>query len=294
MKTLIYIVFLLYSNTIFTQIQGKLLDSITKKPVKYVNIWVENKDIGTSSDENGNFQFTKIDSTETLIFSSIGYKTFKTNVKNINSVILLQPKSVNLSEILIKKKGNTEIVIEKYKKGKINYYLSCSNKPRIIGRFFIHNDYYKKTPFIKSIKILTKSNINKAKFNIRLYTINKEGEPENYLNHKLITGIAKKGKNNTIIDISELKIEYPENGIFIAIEWLIIENNKYNFSYTMNKKKHKSITYEPSIGTIPVNSNKNSWIYQKGVWKKIWKTKSSLKKYNKKYNLIAMELTLSN
>lgn len=294
MKTLIYIVFLLYSNMAFTQIQGRLLDSITKKPVKYVNIWVENKDIGTSSDENGNFQFTKIDSTETLIFSSIGYKTFKTNVKNINSLILLQPNSVNLSEILIEKKGSTEIVIQKYKKRKINYYLSCSNKPRIIGRFFIYNDYYEKTPFIKSIKILTKSNIDKAKFNIRLYTTNKEGEPENYLNHKLITRIAKKGKNNTIIDISKLKIEYPENGIFIAIEWLIIENNKYNFSYTMNKEKHKSITYEPSIGTIPANSNKNSWLYQKGVWKKIRKTKSSLKKYNEKYNLIAMELTLSN
>jgi CarboxypepD_reg-like domain len=37
------------------QIKGVVEDSLTGKPIPYVNIWVENENIGTTSEENGTF-----------------------------------------------------------------------------------------------------------------------------------------------------------------------------------------------------------------------------------------------
>ena len=61
-----------------------------------------------------------------------------------------------------------------------------------------------------------------------------------------------------------------------------------------SKKKLKGISYEPSIGTLPTETDENTWIFNKGKWQKIWKNKGSLKRYKGKYNLIAVELTLTN
>ena len=49
------ILFFLFSTSLSAQIKGVVKDSITKEPIPYVSIWVENKDIGTTTDEKGYF-----------------------------------------------------------------------------------------------------------------------------------------------------------------------------------------------------------------------------------------------
>ena len=136
-----------------------------------------------------------------------------------------------------------------------------------------------------------------SKFNVRLYGVNKNGEPENYIYNQNIIGIAKKGKNTTEIDLSKLNIEFPKNGFFIAIEWLIIKENKYEYKYTMDgsRKKLNGTSYEPSIGTVPAETDENSWIFNQGKWRKVFRNNSvGLKRYKDKYGLLAIELTLTN
>jgi len=91
-------------------------------------------------------------------------------------------------------------------------------------------------------------------------------------------GIAKKGKKITEINLRNLNIEFPKKGFFIAVEWLIIESNKYEFTYTMkgNNRKLKAISYQPNIGTIPTETNMNTWIFSGGKWQKIWKNNGRL------------------
>ena len=296
MKKLLAITFLLISNLCFSQLKSVIINSETKEKIPYVNIWVENENIGTTSNEKGEFKL-EINSTKTILFSAIGFETKKISSDLINNILELKPIVTELDEIIISKKLNQKLIIGKFKKSKINNYFGCGIKPWITARFFKYTEEYERTPFLEKIRILTRSDVKNSKFNIRLYGINEKGEPENYIYNENIIGIAKKGKRITEIDVSKLDIEFPEKGFFIAIEWLIIENNKYEFKYTMesSRKKFEGISYEPGIGTVPAETDENSWTFRQGKWNKIWKNNGgSLKKYKDKYSLLAIELTLTN
>ncbi len=297
MKKLIIISFLFISNLSFCQLKSVIINSETKEEIPYVNIWVENENVGTTSNEKGEFKL-QINNTKIIVFSAIGFETKKISSDLIKNILELNPITTELDEVIISSKKSTkELIIGKFKKSKIKHYYSSGGiKPWITARFFKYNDKYEETPLLKKVKILTNSDVKNSKFNIRLYGINEKGEPENYIYNQNIIGIAKKGKRITEIDISELNIEFPYSGFFIAIEWLIIENNKYEYKYTMkgSRKKLKRISYEPAIGTIPTETDENSWIYIQGKWRKIWKNVGTLKKYKNKYSLMAIELTLSN
>ena len=296
MRNYILITLILFSNLAFCQIKAVVVNSETKEKIPFVNIWVENENIGTTTNEKGEF-YLKIDTTKTIVFSAIGFENLKINSSLITNLIELKPTITELSEIIIKAKKQTKkLTIGEFRKSKINYYFGCGTKPWIIARYFKYKVNYHKTTFINKFRILTKSDVKNAKFNIRLYGVNENGKPEGYIYDENIIGIAKKGKKITEVNVSDLNIEFPKKGFFIAIEWLIIETNKHEYNYTMegSKKKLKGISYEPSIGTLPTETGENTWVFNKGKWQKIWKNKSSFKRYKGKYNLIAVELTLTN
>jgi len=244
MRKLLTIAILLISNLGFSQLKSVIIDSKTKEGIPYVNIWVENENIGTTSNEKGEFELN-IEKPKIILFSAIGYKTKRISSDLIKNRIELKPFVTELDEVIIKPKMLTkELTIGEFKKSKINFYFSCGTKPWIAARYFRYDKKYTETPFLNKISVLTNSRVKDSKFNIRLYTINSKGEPDNYIYDKNIIGIAKKGKKVTEIDVSKLNIKFPKNGFFIAIEWLIIENNKYKYNYTMqgSKKKYKGIS----------------------------------------------------
>jgi hypothetical protein len=298
MRNYILLLISLVSEISFGQITGIVKDSVSNEPIPYVNIWVENENIGTSSSENGAFTLNTNGNSKTLIFSSIGYETKKVNSGVLENVVRLKPKITNLQEVVVKaKKQEYEIVIGSFKKSDIKAYLSNGGGPRIVSRFFSFNEDYKQTPFISKIRIWTSSGVNNSKFNIRLYGVNENGEPGDYIYDKNILGIAKKEKKMTEIDLSELHIKMPEQGVFIAVEGLIIESNKYEYSYKVNGLGNRAgIEYAPSFGTILTETNENSWIYKGGTWKRTWNNNDLIKRdaFKDPYNLLAIELTLTN
>lgn len=296
MRKLLAIALVFISNFSFCQLKSVVIDYESKEKIPFVNIWVENENIGTTSNENGEFEL-EINSPKVIVLSAIGFETKKISSDLIEKKIELKPLITVLDEVVISSKKKTkELIIGEFKKSKINHYFGCGIKPWITARFFEYKDEYKKTSFLRSIRLLTKSEIKSSKFNIRLYDINENGEPENYIYDKNIIGIARKGKKITEIDISGLNIEFPKNGFFIAIEWLIIEENKHEYKYTMegSRKKHEGISYEPKIGTLPAETDKNSWILSQGKWRKSWKNIGTSKQYKDKYSLMAVELTITN
>lgn len=199
--------------------------------------------------------------------------------------------------VILPKYEDRKFVIGKFRKFQVNHSFMCSNLPWIVARFFEYKTAYKETQYLNKIRLVTISDIKEAKFNIRLFKINENGEPGDYLYDKNIIGIAKKGKHYTEIDLSNLNIRIPEEGFFVAVEWFILESNKYEFEYVMegSSKKYKGVSIEPNIGSIPKDTDENTWIYMNGKWTRIWKNEIiTMKKYKDKYNLIAVELTLSN
>ena len=310
-KKRLWFIFLLMSFYVSAQTKGVVVDE-SGKPIPYVNIWVENENIGTTSEENGEFSIADTEN-KTLVFSAIGFETLKAKLNDSGKVVL---KSVayQLDEVVIQKRiGKDQIEIGKYKKRNINLYYGTATQPTIIAKFIAPTQDIKKHPFIDNITFLTLSMINNAKIKVRFYEVAPDGSPGLDYSDDIIIVSVKSGKQNNTIDLKDKNIKIPNSGLFIAFEWMIIEENKYTYDYTIDEEKTQSmggfldlkkkvykngIKYDPSIGTTPADLS-TSWQYGAGKWvsRMIHKKADNHKgidKYDNKFGELAIKITLTN
>ncbi len=110
LKALIILVyFIIFSSNIIigqNKITGLITDSLTNKPIEYVNIQIKNSNVGTTTDNKGTFVLNyKNNSKIELIFSHINYLT-KTVVMekdklSDNMIFILSPKVQEISDIIV-------------------------------------------------------------------------------------------------------------------------------------------------------------------------------------------------
>lgn len=100
MKKLLTITFLLISNLCFSQLKSVIIDSGTKEKIPFVNIWVENENIGTTSNEKGEFELG-INSTKVILFSAIGFETKRILSDSIKSTLELKSITRELDGVII-------------------------------------------------------------------------------------------------------------------------------------------------------------------------------------------------
>ena len=293
MKTpLILIFFVLNTFLLNAQISKfVLIDGINKTLIRYANIKSQNSDFGTSSDSLGNFLFEK---KSQVLINAVGYEKITLDLTQKNSIIELFPKEKLLQEvILFKRKNQNEILLDEFKASKINQYYGLSatqNSSWIIGKFFENKSY--KNKFIKNIKILTKSMVENSIFNVRIYSVDNYGNPLNELYNENIIGIAKKGKHKTNVDLSFSNVIIPENGIFIAVDWIKNQNNLYEYKYTMKNSSEKLLgkSYSPSFGSILSQDENKTKIFRGNNWQPAIKDMTN---NTNNYCILAMELTLT-
>lgn len=99
------------------KIQGRVIDEENKEPLSYVNISLQNKNIGCISNEEGDFLFTFWEdyNNDTLNFSCVGYKTTHVILADLNdtlNIIELVPAPILLSEVIIKPEAAIDIIKE--------------------------------------------------------------------------------------------------------------------------------------------------------------------------------------
>ena len=290
MKTRLILQFLFIFNIFFVDAQVfKLIDEIDGKPVKYANIKSVNNDSGTSSDSLGLFTFSSNDS---IIINAVGYQNKIVYLRNSTSNIKLSVKEIEIPEVVLhKRKNQSEIIIDKIEQINVDQYYGLSNATTswIIGNYFKNKSY--KTKFLKNISVVTFSNTKNALFNVRLYSVDKNKRPSEELYSQNIIGIAKKGRHKTKVDLSTANIQIPDDGIFIAIDWIKIDKNLYEYNYHManSEEKLKGKAYSPSFGAISSVDKEKTLIYRENFWNSAVKT---IKK-NENYAILLMELTLT-
>lgn len=215
------VLLLLISVTVMAQVKGIVVDE-SGKPIPYVNIWVENENNSTTSEENGEFTIN-CQPNKNLIFSALGYEKKTVKVAESEKVIL-KINAFELSEVVIAKRFETRQI--EIGKVKIESYQAFENGPRIDAKFFPYDPKYKKTKYIKQVAIITDSQLESSSFKIHFYGVNPDGSPGEELLKKDYLVSVKKGVKKCYFNVVDFNLRLPKNGIFVGFEKLIIEKNK--------------------------------------------------------------------
>ena len=216
-----YFLLFLINFSAFSQIKGTVIDEFGN-PIPYVSIFVENENKTTTSEENGTFTIDVL-AKANLIFSALGYEK--------KSILAAEASKVVLKTIIF---DLDDVVIRNAKKSKTLEIGQVSNAileafdtgPKIDAKFFAYESKYKKTKWLKKIKLFTDSPIEGSSIKLHIYSVDDKGYPgEELLTQDLIVNL-KKGVFRHQFNVYDLNIEMPESGIFIAFEKMRIERNK--------------------------------------------------------------------
>ena len=289
MRQLIFFIFIILPTAVFSQMSGKVVDKKSGDPIPYANIWVENSNIGTTSNLEGKFDFKENVDKKTLIVTALGYESLNFIIEPTNLKIELVPKTYELAEVVAHPKKIIGRKVNEFSKSSVHGSFICSEvAPYIIAQYFEYLPIYEKTPYLRKIAILTESESGASTFNLRFILANGKGEPTDDILRKNLVIRAEEGKEKTVVDLSDFPVSIPREGLFIAVEWLTIESNKYNFVYNESresKKKLSRINLNPNIGYLNSKNLGKNWIYKGGTWRKVTADR---------FTNFAIELTLTN
>lgn len=302
-KRLLSLLIFLTAFSLSAQVKGVVLDSISGKPIAYVNIWAENENIGITSEENGTF-LLDIKEEKNIVISALGYETKTLKSSKIETVRLF-PKVYELADVVLEiPKQTKEIEVGNYESSGFRRHLNANYN----AIYFKPTADKKEYTYLKQIKFHTISEIKNSKLRIRIVECNLDlSLGDDIIEDEILVDI-KKGSQSNIKDVSNLKIKIPENGFFIVFEKLLIEENKYcwerNYKNSSGEKKvMKSCSYEPNLAYIPSEENNALYAYNSLKWKKhekvvLEKPKSYenllMRKYHDKYLIPSLEITLTN
>ena len=257
--------FIIFAISATAQIKGVVKDSITKEPIAYVSVWVENKNIGVTSEKDGSF-LLDISSENNLQFSMLGYKNKISKINN-SGVYYLSQKEMTIEEVVVKKtlKKKEKIVIGNSKK---RFFLPETQFiPWIFAKKFQVNENLPDVKFIEKISFFTKSEVEDGSFRVRIFSIDENDMPKDdiLLEEKIVN--VKKGKHETIVDLSDLNIEVPKEGIIVGFESLILFKNMYFYEGVMvnSRKKIRVLNYSPHI-MYQYNEKEESYTCRKTWW----------------------------
>ncbi len=268
----------------FSQIlSGVIFDETLKKPLPYANITLLNKNLGVTSNEQGEYSFNiKSNTADTLLISYLGYST-----KKISLISFQDKKEIVLNIALVESKEEIDGVVLRVKKKKYT-------SPKTIGetkkkRFRVGTQFgYENCVFIenvkrnkgklKAIKFSLKENVESdfntlpTYYRIKFYKYNTEKrQPGMLLSYKDIFIKPKNKTQNISIDLSEHYVLFPLEGVCVGIETVKPSSVKL--------PKNPMYTTAPSL-VWTHNSKSNTWSSYRG---KKWVKNSRKSAFKKKF-----------
>ena len=245
-----------------SQNQFIIKSSVDDNTIKYANIYASDK-LVSSSDSLGNFKIEKKFLESILKITALGYKTLDSISLKDNSIIYMEAETIFLDEIVVSSKiGKTKQKLGKAKNGNIGIVCALGdNTISQVAKYF-NNDKGNKA-YLDKIRFKALCSDENRILTVHIYSVNDNGEPYKVLNGEDIICKLKKGHNTYDIDLSLYNFSFPQKGLFIALNYLFIEQNK------CFKNENKDwYYYEPSIDAIETKNYIDSWYNINGIWKK--------------------------
>ncbi|HSD14908.1 MAG TPA: hypothetical protein VLB74_09695 [Flavobacterium sp.] len=276
-KKIILLLSLVYSAINFAQVSVKITNSADKNPVAYASIW-KDKNMYKNADSIGRFVVEKSDLEAEFKISAIGFqqKIFKIN-KN-ESEIFLEPKAVQLEEVkIVKRKHEKKLKLGKASGGDSAYAGQYDSKSCKSAKFFPNNGNI--NGFLKSIKFKAGSSEGTRLLNVHFYSVDENGAPGEPLYNENLICKVKKGTRKINFEVDDLNIKFPENGLFVVLETLLLEQNK-QYSHFPGALP-TSFVYEPFVYINFVDKDFDTWSFSDNKWNR-----------NNKYS-VNMEIVVS-
>ena len=261
------IIGLLLTTAMQAQVSGTVRDSLTGEPLSYVNIWVAGQNIGSTSDEEGRFELERAKVGDTIVLSAVGYASVSVAAADAKLDVSLAPAFVELEGMTVTPhRDRAKQTVGDFERKEVSFYYGCST-PWLVARYFPYDSLYASTPYFRTVHILTRSRLRHATMHVRLYEQGEDGLPGALLHDQPIVAKIKKGKRVTKVDLRREGLRVPESGFFVAVEWLILPENRYYYTYTTDDSGYEVETYnyQPTVGGI-LRRKPFTYTYLKGEW----------------------------
>jgi hypothetical protein len=252
----------LYSTFSKSQNIFSLKSSDDGLPIKYAHIFVNNKVI-TSSDSLGNFIINNNHFNAVIKITAVGYKTLDSVKLNNSLIVFMEVEPIVLNEIVVNNKNKKlKHKLGKLKSGDIGIVCTLENNTiSQVAKFF--ENKFEDITFLDKIRLKAFCSDKDRLISILIYSVDVDGNPEKILNSESIICNLKKGHNTYEVNLNQFNIDFPENGVFIVLNYVFIEQNK-----CFRNKDKSWYFYEPSIDARRVNNYTDSWYNLNGDWKK--------------------------
>jgi hypothetical protein len=221
------------------KLQGSIYKANSKEGLPFCSIAIKGSSRGTISDIAGNFSFIA-NSTDTVIISSVGYKTKILAAIDLSKTIFLEESVTELEEITISSSRKMRSRVIGNTKSKTKYLFGGSNQYA-----FLLSNQMNSIGLIQSVDLNLHPATNKEErfetvLRIRFYENVNRLPGIDIVNDNIVVRLKASTKNITI-DVSKYNIELPSNGLFIGVDLLGI----YDI-------QNKFIPY--NVKTIPLNT----------------------------------------
>jgi hypothetical protein len=239
--------FQLNAQSTYYKVDGIFIDSISNAPVDFVDIGIIGKNVGSVSNEKGNFHLIIPNQNlgNFLSISRIGYNSKNILVgeviKQTYIKIFLIPKITEIQEIQINQKALKSKTIGNISKSK-NIVFGLTSDTSNLGREVGMVMHLPKNPvFIKSFNFhISGNNTDSAKLRLNLYEFANGEIGKNLLKENIFFTITKKNSEDFNVDLSRYNI-HAANDILISTENVAIyvshgpDPNIKNDKYFYNK-----------------------------------------------------------
>ena len=249
--------------------RGQVIDS-ANVAIAFATITDKDYQMGTYTDENGFFEI-QLQQQQALHLSAVGYESIDFNAQKVDSTVLfiLKEKTYRLSSIEIKPNVFRKEVV-KWKSGKKKK-ITLSTAPQFAyqaGVYFPNLD--KIEGELETITLYFKNeSVDTASCRLHLY----EWQGNTVSSFDLLTQptfirIPKRhGSQKIKINLLENRIHIPNNGFFLAIEWIKTEQNIYLDTINYQGIKSQKLSVAPMlIMGIPKDNPVRMWHKNKDKW----------------------------
>ena len=253
------------------EVKAQVLDADSQQGIPYVNLWFVNLKKGTSATEQGSFQFL-VDAAllgELVVLSCVGYKRDTLSVQKLmNSAVFMQKSTDQLDEIrILPMRGDSRKRVNSFRGKRIvglgNF--SGGAYPSALARFYGKPEDFDEVCFLQDVEVQfyqVYGALNPAgKFRLRVLEVAEDGKPGKDLLsvNKIISRSEEQRKLK--IDLTPYRLEIPDEGIFVAVEHLFIEENAFIEKVPVRLNDSAAVTmyeltrYGPIFKGVETNAN---------------------------------------